>query len=798
MTFSDYKVGRLEKCRVVPLLSCLGLLLCLSACSAGAARAQARFVVAERSEARCVIVRQPGATPAERAAAAELADTLRAMTGAAIPVREDLPADPTLRVILVGPGSAAAARFPDIDLARFGGEEAIRRIRGNTLLLAGGRPRGTVYAVSRFLQEQGGVRWWAPWATDIPKRPTFRLGRLDVREKPAFEYREPNWYPAIDAVWAVRNLTNGSRPEITPEQGGRITYAGPQFVHTFDRLVPEKPYLASHPEWFSLRGGKRVGDAQLCLTDPALAQFVIGRVREWLKASPDAPLVSISQNDNQRFCECPRCRALDEREGSHAGSLIAFVNTIAAALEPEFPGVGFDTLAYQHTRRPPKTLRPRPSVIVRLCSIECNFGVPFTDKANAAFAADMTDWSRICGRLYVWDYTTNFRNYIQPHPNWFTLGDNLRFFQRNNVRGVFSEGDFQSHGAEMAEMRSWVLAKLMWDPRQNDRALIDEFLRGYYGEKAAPPIRRYMDLIARKAKGFDLTCFTGSDATFLGLDTLTEADRLWQQAETASAGDGEKLWRIRQGRLPVQYAWLSRWQRLRFEAARTGAKWPLPESRKQVAAAWLATATTPGPRGWSPITHIHEGGLTPQAFVTRLGEDLPPVAVPLPRIGALPAPVPVPPGATGIDLQEEAATLFQEGDLSEIRADAAASDGAAVRMPGDHNKWVFQIPVSRFPAPARTGRWKLYAVVRTVPKTGVTSAPEGVAFTAGIWDLKGARERASVSVPAAALPTGYHAYLLGTVDLHTEQFLWVAPAANPAIDSVWVDRIYLVSEPTPA
>ena len=70
----------------------------------------------------------------------------------------------------------------------------------------------------------------------------------------------------------------------------------------------------------------------------------------------------------------------------------------------------------------------------------------------AKFAQDMEDWSKICGRLYVWDYVTDFGHYIQPHPNWFELGPNLRFFAKHNVRGVFEEGAYQSNGAEMAEM----------------------------------------------------------------------------------------------------------------------------------------------------------------------------------------------------------------------------------------------------------------------------------------------------------------------------------------------------------
>lgn len=44
-----------------------------------------------------------------------------------------------------------------------------------------------------------------------------------------------------------------------------------------------------------------------------------------------------------------------------------------------------DTLAYQYTRPAPKKTVPRSNVIIRLCSIECNFALPFSDPSNAPF-----------------------------------------------------------------------------------------------------------------------------------------------------------------------------------------------------------------------------------------------------------------------------------------------------------------------------------------------------------------------------------------------------------------------------
>ena len=296
------------------------------------------------------------------------------------------------------------------------------------------------------------------------------------------------------------------------------------------------------------------------------------------------------------------------------------MNYIAEKIEPEFPHVAVDTLAYQYTRKPPKALKPRPNVIVRLCSIECNFREPLDHPSNAAFADDIRGWSKLCQRLYIWDYTTDFAHYVQPHPNWFALGPNLNFFQQHNVRGVFEQGAYQSHGSEMAELRAWVLAQLLWNPNQDDRALINEFLEGYYGADAAPYLRRYLDLMHEASKGHNLTCYSPTDASHLRFKPLAEAESLWQQAESAVANSPEFLERLRLGHLAVRYVWLSRWTQLRQECDGLSAKWPLPNSRKQAAEDWMAVAKGVSGKPWTKVTLLNEGGLTPEKWVARFEE----------------------------------------------------------------------------------------------------------------------------------------------------------------------------------
>lgn len=575
--------------------------------------------LASGGRTKYVILLDAKATPPERHAADELAGTLRQITGAEFKIEEAGPSVPG-RAILVGRGAAAEKFFPDVPFDRLGPEEFVITTKGDRLLLAGGRPRGTIYAVNRFLQDQCGVRWWTAWASQVPHQPRLRIKNLNVRTQPAFELRDPYWFPAFNAGWALRNACNGERSGIPDSLGGSIIYDG--FVHTFNKLVPPEEHFAKHPEWFSLINGERTTNhAQLCLTNPQLRDFVVQRVRERLRDAPEARIISVSQNDWQGACECVDCKALDDAEGSHAGTMLAFVNHVAEKIGPEFPDVAIDTLAYQYTRKPPRTIRPLPNVIVRLCSIECNFREPLDHRSNAAFDRDLTDWSKICSRLYIWDYTTDFAHYVQPFPNWFVLGPNLRLLQSRGVRGVFEQGAYQSYGSEMAELRAWVLAQLLWNPKQNDRALITEFLRGYYGPVAALPIGRYLDLMEEASRGFYLTCYTSSGAPFLRFEHLLKAEQSWRQAELGVADDPELLARVRLGHLPVLYAWLARWEDLQKECRDAGKRWPMPKSQKELAEEWLKLAQGVPGKPWTKVSVINEGELTPEKFVRRFLEN---------------------------------------------------------------------------------------------------------------------------------------------------------------------------------
>jgi len=528
----------------------------------------APLLLAENGRSAYRIVVADDASPSTKYAAEELQTFIGQIAGVKLPIVSDKrPISP--REIILGGNAHLKQLDTEIDFDKLGPEGYVIRTVGEHLVIAGGRQRGNLYGVYGLLEDHLGCRWFAPGVSQIPKLQRLAIGPLNDRQVPVLEYREPFTFDCFDGDWCARNRVNSSSGRLEAKHGGKIKFAGGFFCHTFNRLVPPEKYFAEHPEYFSLVKGERLKDrSQLCCTNEDVIRLCTEGIRAAMRSQRDAFAFSVSQNDWHNYCECDKCQALAKREGSQMAPVLQLVNRVAEAVEKEFPDKVVETLAYQWTRKAPKTMRPRPNVVVRLCSIECCFSHSLQDcdsEANRKFRADAAAWAKVGNRLWVWDYVTDFRHYLLPFPNQRIRNDNIRFFIRHNVKGIFEQDTYNSSNSELAELGGYLTAKLLWNADYDEDTAINEFLAAYYG-KAAKPIRAYIDLLHdRVAKeNIHVNIWAGPDSPHLTDELLIEADRLWQGAEAAVAGQPEVLNRVRLSRMSVDYAIL---ERARLQAA---------------------------------------------------------------------------------------------------------------------------------------------------------------------------------------------------------------------------------------
>ncbi len=500
------------------------------------------LVRAGQSDYRIVVTQ--GAAAQEQRAAEELRDFVRQISGAALPIVTD-EQTPGEKEIILGRNRHLDALATRIAFDKLGDEGFTIRTAAPHLIIAGGGPRGTLYGVYTFLEEQLGCRWYTPTVSFVPSKRDIALAALDETQVPAMAYRDVYYAEAKDRAFAMRQKLNTDFANAQPGDTVDSASSGNGWAHTLFSFLPPDKYFAEHPEYFALRDGKRQA-TQPCLTNPDVLRIVVENLKKAIQANPKAPYWSVSQMDNDQFCVCEKCKAIDDREGSPAGSVIEFVNQVAAQIPDKY----ISTLAYWYTMAPPKAVKPAANVHIMFC-IDANHAPPYYGWFEG--------WSKIAPRMYVWYYVIPCHNFIAPWPNLHLLQPQIKDYVTHGATGMFNEGGYNA-GSEFAELRTYLLAKILWNADCDTNQLSDDFLQGYYGPAAAP-LRQYIDAMRESAKATNAVldghywCAHFANG-FLAPAMLARYDAYFEAAEKAVAGQANLLLRVQQARMPLMHAML--------------------------------------------------------------------------------------------------------------------------------------------------------------------------------------------------------------------------------------------------
>lgn len=560
--------------------------------------------------AGAVAVLPDNPTAVEKSAAIELAEGLGKVLGVQVPTvaEKDAPADAVK--FFVGATTALDALRSD---KTWKTDEVLLKSVPGGVVLAGDPARAPLYAVDLYLETYCGVRWWTSTEADYPRLENAPVENVDYSFAPPFAYRETYYLDGFDPTFKVRSKGNFSSLTrfmftdmafIPPEKGGNhrlYFFEGRHSAyHSFFEILAPSNYFKAHPDWFSLVKGKRV-PKQLCLSNVEMKKAYIAETLRRLREDSSVDFIQVSQNDWNGACECAACKALEAEDGGvPSGPYLRFANEVAEAVEREFPNVRVDTFAYQFTRKAPTKTRPRHNVVVRLCDIECDFSTPLAEgrhARNAAFVKDLQDWSRVAsGRLFIWDYLANFTSYMMPHPNIRSIAPNIRLFRDTGATGIFEQGDALCSAGNFVALRHYLTSHLLWNPAADENLLIEEFLKGYYGKRAFPYLKLYLERIesAPRQKGAFVGCYHKA-AEFLTPDEALDAAALMRKAVRAAEKDGEVFARrVRREELSVDHLFILCWDDYRVAAEKRDLRWDRPASRKEAIEKWAADCAAYG------------------------------------------------------------------------------------------------------------------------------------------------------------------------------------------------------------
>lgn len=435
----------------------------------------------------------------------------------------------------------------------------------NGISIYGNGNRGLIDGVYRFLSDYCGYEVYTKDVIRYTDEKSLVVPEdVNIEYSPYFEYRKVDTTSSYNEEYCLANSIN-SNLKVQNYQGGIIEYIS-EFCHTFStEFCSRDTYFESHPEYFALHDGERTGN-QLCLTNPETLKIVTQEVLQLLEQkwdkNADLQLISLTQDDNQDYCECENCKALDDANGSHAGTMISFVNAVADEVSKAgYNNVCIDTFAYRYTRTCPTNVVPRDNVCVRLCSIECCFGHTLDDpdcEENVEFMSDLRKWSSICDRLYIWDYVNNYSESFLPFADFQVLQRNVQIFYENGAKGVYEEGNYYMDrcNGEFYELRSYLLSKLMQNPYRDDYyELMDNYLINVYGP-GGTYLREFIDLITKRSvtkyKHLSITqqplyCLPG-----ITYCEIIKADKMWENAK-AMAQTAQQLDAVETSEICWQY-----------------------------------------------------------------------------------------------------------------------------------------------------------------------------------------------------------------------------------------------------
>ena len=495
------------------------------------------------------IVVAEDAIPSELYAASEFQSYYKQAGDINLPIVKST--DRADRHIFIGSSKMMRNSKVGFSIDGFGPEDLRIIVRNNNIAIAGGQPRGTLYGVYTFLEDYLGVRFLTPDHTYVPKLKEWQvIAPVDRFYHPPLAYRFSN-YSGTEYSPEFATRARANHHDHGSQFGGK---SGLTLVnHTFYEVMPTSKYGKEHPEYYSMIDGKRKSqvendwyETQLCLTNPDVLKIITNQLLEELKDHPEIESVVVGQNDSlidvNNYCQCPNCAAIDNREGTPMGSLLNFVNAVADEVAKSHPSVMVGTMAYHHTRKPPRTIKPRENVRIQLCSIECCVMHPINDSnclQNVDFYKDLSSWSKICKNISIWNYNANFSDHSLPCPNLRVIGPNILYFVANNARGIFMEG-IPYDTAALSDLRTYITMNLLWNPNREGEQLMNEFLGLHYGQ-AAPPILRYINLIHDNAEKRNLHYGCFGKAADYGIDESISNAGLEAFKEAMSLADNETI-----------------------------------------------------------------------------------------------------------------------------------------------------------------------------------------------------------------------------------------------------------------
>jgi Domain of unknown function (DUF4838)/Glycosyl hydrolase family 67 N-terminus len=524
-----------------------------------------KIVLINEGVSNFVIYLSSESSVSEKFAAEELSKYIKLSTGAELKIQL-IKNDSEIHKpgVILGNNSYIQSHYSDINYQTLGEEGFVFEFHENEIIIAGSKTRGTLYGVYQFLENYLNIRFYDPEFTQIPKTDSINVPNLSKTHIPAFQYRMVTYLNLLDPAFSVKLKVN-MNPFAEDEHGGGYLISPAHMTHTFYQLVDPKKYFKEHPEYFALVDGERIQNmGQLCLTNPEVIKIATESVLRWFKEDPRVMSMGVVQNDVNNYCECDQCKDFEQNYGGvHIAPILNLCNIIAEKLVEKYPDKQkfVHTIAYTYSLPPPEDMIVNDNVMVVVCDMypDCADQKPIgMAPLTENYVEYLNSWSKITKNLLIWHYCVDFVHFLMPFPNFHSLYENTKIYQKMGVKGIlFQATTSMGVYGENEEFRFWFLHKLLWDTSIEYDTLIKDFINGYYGA-AAPIIFEYFNELQALSDnpGVNMHLYSGLEAGYLTKEWIIKWQTKLKQALELVQNDEIHAIHVEKQLMTVDYTYL--------------------------------------------------------------------------------------------------------------------------------------------------------------------------------------------------------------------------------------------------
>ena len=427
------------------------------------------FALVQENQAVCSIVLPDDAPKAVSAAVSSFNETLKSITGAALPVsKADVPGS---RIVLeVRPVTSLktadnfAITFPD---------ERTMKIEGTEISVQ--------WAFNHLIRAFTGAEWILPENCGLSYTPMTEL----VIPAKKIEVGDISWpitrHHSVWTLFRMHNMQWGLRVD-----HDLTKHAFPNEKYGKDNSWPEAimPVLNGKKITALPNPGSPVNFWQPCYSNPETAKIAIANLLEYLEKNPGITGLSLGSNDNGGYCECTECLKLDKgSRGNRSESYFTFINRVLEEVCKKYPDLIVSVFAYDKTYLPP-SFKLHPNALPFLT---IDFNSCIDPKLKEKHRKIIAEWGEKASMLGVWDYSWGYpypapRMYLPVHLEM------LKFMADHNGKAYYGE----SWTVDANEgPKQYLIAKLLWDSNQDMKKLEEEWYVRCVGAKAAPFLKAY-------------------------------------------------------------------------------------------------------------------------------------------------------------------------------------------------------------------------------------------------------------------------------------------------------------------